>query len=87
MPRFYGFLLKSSSSIFHLQVIQRRSRHAEVLIAGNIEAVRPEKAFLIQILLLPFLSLNFPTRLLMSCDWLDSSSLAAALSSAVAEFV
>ena len=34
-----------------------------------------------------FFSLNFPTRLFISCDWLDSSSLAAALSCAVAEFV
>ena len=34
-----------------------------------------------------FFSLNFPTSPFISCDWLDSSSLAAALSSAVAEFV
>lgn len=35
----------------------------------------------------PLFSLNLPIRLFISCDWLDSSSLAAALSSAVAEFV
>ena len=35
----------------------------------------------------PFFSLNRSTRLFMSWDWLDRYSLAAALSSAVAEFV
>ena len=35
----------------------------------------------------PLFSRNLSTSRFMSCDWLDSSSLAAALSSAVAEFV
>ena len=73
------------SAVFHLMVSQERNikspPHFCMWRGFGVFVGHPYEKFEL------FFSLNFPTRLFISCDWLDSSSLAAALSCAVAEFV